>query len=190
MTAKNAELKQASSHHIGEGSHNVDGIGKEEVYLCFSATWRGSPVTVTMSCDRYSASFHDEQTGTSTNRLTNWRAYAADAHYEDPTKNGGRGAPVSETARSALSKLCQPFAMDWLASDAYTVSFHAAIGRMIMRKFRDDYSAARYVSEALATFRDRLPLEMFRAIGATLTAYQAYEENKAAAELVINGGTR
>jgi hypothetical protein len=188
MSAKDPRLKRTGSHSISDNSSSTaDGIGREEVHLYFSATWRGKLVSVTMSCDRYAASFHDENTGKSTDRLTDWRVYASEAHFEDPTKNGGRGEPVSGTARSALGKLCKPFATAWLTKDAYKASFQAAVGHHIMRMFRDDYSASRRVTTALAVFRGRLSRELFEAIRAALRAYIEFEAAVGHAELVISG---
>lgn len=189
MTARDANLDHTGSHHIESAisSQAADGIGKEQVFLYFAATWRGKPVTVTMQADRYAASFFDGDENKSTNRLTDWRVYASEARFIDPDKNGGRGDDVTETARRALSNLCEPLVYPWLASNAYTVSFQAAASRMIMRYFRDDYSASRRVAEVLATFRDRLPDAHFGAIKATLDAYTAYEEVKAATDRLING---
>lgn len=190
MSAKNAELRK-TSHHVSDDVHSqtAGGIGKEGVHLYCSATWRGKPVSVTMSADRYAASYHDETTGNSTNKLTPWRVYASEAHFEDPSNNGGRGEPVSGTARSALGKLCEPLVMEWLGSKAYTPSFQPALARMIMRKFRDDYSAARDVTSALAEFRDRLSRQLFLAISDTLRAYLEFEAQRNETERLINEGS-
>jgi hypothetical protein len=164
----------------------ADGISKEEVWLYFSATWRGKAVNVTMQASRYSASHWDERSDTSTNRLVDWRVYATDARYsEDPAAYGGESA--TGTARAALSALCEPMVMDWLASDAYTVSFQRAVAHLIMGKFRDDYSASRRVPEALATFRDRLPAAIVQAITETLEAYNAFAASRARTSEVISG---
>lgn len=189
MSAKDAVLSRTGSHRIEDrGSGAADGISNEQVFAYFTAKWRGQPVIVTMQADRYAASNWDEKTGTSTNRLTDWRVYANEAHFYDPEKNGGRGAEVSGTARSALSKLCQPFVIDWLATDAYTVSFQAAAARLILRKFDDDrYSVSRRVTDALAVFRSRLTPAMFRAISETLVAYDAYDAAKARAFTALEG---
>jgi len=189
MSAKDAVLQHTGSHHISDdvSSRCAEGIGKEEVYLYFTAKWRGKPVTVTVSADRYAASFYDGETDTSTSRLTDWRVYARDARFYDPDRNGGRGEATSDTARSALSKLCEPLAVEWLASDAYTASFQAALGRMIMRHFRDNYSASWKVGAALAEFASRLAPDVFTAIGRTLDAYNAYTAAAATANQTISG---
>lgn len=189
MSAKNAVLQKTGSHHISdENSHAADGISKEQVFLYFSAKWRGKPVIVTMQADRYAASCWNESNGVSTNRLVEWRTYAEDARYEDPEKNGGRGEHVTGTARSALSKLCQPLVVEWLASDAYAASFQTAVAHTVMRKFQDNYSASRRVSEALVTFRTRLQPATLKAISDTLKAYDKYESVKARAFETIAKG--
>jgi hypothetical protein len=178
MSAKDAALQKTGSHYISDdvSSQNAEGIGKEEVFLYFSAKWRGKPVSVTMHADRYAARYGD--TG---NKLTPWRVYAQEAHLEDPERNGGRGEPVSGTARAALSKLCEPMTVEWLATDAYTASFQTAVAHTIMRKFHDEYRATRSVTEALATFKTRLAPPVYQAISDALEAWQAFEAAKAQA---------
>lgn len=186
MSAKNPVLCRTGSHYLSDdiSSDAVDGITKEEVYLYFTATWRGKPVVVGMSADRYSASFFNEATGESRNQLTKWRTYATEARYSDDP-NTRSGDPVSGTARAALSKLCEPLVLEWLDSDAYAASFRTAVAQLIMRKFRDDYSASRRVSEALSTFRTRLSPTARDAIQRTLDAYVEYEAAKAHANQTI-----
>jgi predicted component of type VI protein secretion system len=58
---------------------------------------------------------------------------------------------------------------------------------MVMRKFDDRYSAERNVHEALATFEDRLPSGMWRAIRDALVAYKEFSAAKARAFEVISG---
>lgn len=183
MSAKNAQLERTGSHYLSDdGSHGDDanGISREEVYVYLSATWRGKPVRVTMSCDRYCASFDGE------NRLTDWRVYARDVRYYDPEKNGGRGEEASGTARSALSTLCEPIATEWLDSEEYRLSYQVAAGHMIMRHFRDDYSAERRVSEALERLGSHLAPMVRAAITETLDAYRAFQVAKAHAEHTLS----
>lgn len=166
-SAKNAVLERTGSHYISDdaGSYRVDGISKEEVYGYFSAVWRGRAVQVEVSADRYSHS----------SGMSEWRVYARAARFHDPERNGGRGEETTGNARAALSKVCSPMMEEWLASDEYAASFQRALASMVMRKFRNDYSAARDVRAALATFKDRLAPAAHEAISETLAAYEAYE---------------
>lgn len=186
MSAKNATLRRTGPHSVEDGgSGRADGISNEQVFLYFSATWRSKPVLVTMCADRYSASFGDSHSEERTERLTDWRTYATEARYgEDPNERGGS---VTGTARSALSKLCEPMVAEWLGSDAYTASFQTAVARLVMRKFEDRYSASNRVTEALVIFRRRLDPAVFKAILATLHAYDAYADAKSRAFNLING---
>jgi len=189
MSAKNAELQRTGSHHVSDelSSQCADGVGKEQIYLYFSATWRGKPVSVTMQADRYAASFFDEKTRTSTNHLTDWRTYASEARYVDPENNGGRGEDVTGTARSALSKLCAPMVTEWLASEAYVASRRPALARMIIRHLRDDrYSADRRVSEGLARFGEELGSVLAGAIRCALDSYRDFKTDVARVETLIS----
>jgi hypothetical protein len=177
MSAKNAELNRTGSHWVSDdNSCRSEGISKEEVYFYFSATWRGQPVQVEVSADRYAH----------TSGMSEWRVYARAARFYDPERNGGRGEETTETARSALSNLCSPIATDWLKTDAYTVSFQTALANMVIRKFRDDYSASRRVAEALNTFKGRLSPAAYQGISETLDAYNAYEAIKARTDETIS----
>lgn len=165
MSAKDAVLEKTGSHWVSDDNYSsrVDGISKEEVYLYFSAKWRGQPVQVEVSADRYAHS----------SGISEWRVYARASRFYDPERNGGRGEETSGTARAALSKLCEPIATAWLSSDEYRASFERALAHMIMRKFDDKYSVSRYVGEALATFEDHLPSSVWRAIRDALVAFNA-----------------
>jgi hypothetical protein len=172
MSAKDAVLQKTGSHSVSDdGSSRAEGFSREEVYLYFSAKWRGKPVVVTMSADRYAHS----------SGMSGWRVYASEARLEDPERNGGRGESVSGTARAALSKLCEPMATEWLESEAYAASFQRALAHMVMRKFRDEYRATRGVAEALATFKTRLAPATYQAISNALEAWRAFEAAKAQA---------
>jgi hypothetical protein len=176
MSAKNAVLRKTGSHYISDdSSSHVNGISKEEVYFYFDAQWRGRPVQVEVSADRYAHS----------SGMSDWRAYARAARFYDPERNGGRGEETTGTARSALGRLCVPIAVEWLSTDAYRSSFQAALGHMVMRKFQDGYSASRRVSEALATFKGRLSPDVLRAIGETLDAFNVFEAAKSHAFEVL-----
>ena len=171
MSAKNATLRKTGSHWVSDdNSSRHNGISKEEIYFYFDATWRGRPVQVEVSADRYAHS----------SGISDWRVYARAAYFD------GR-VSTTDTARRALSELCSPIATAWLESGEYVASFQRALAHMIMRKFRDGYSPARNVSQALATFEDRLPSSMWRAIRDTLVAYNTYEDARFRANALING---
>lgn len=179
MSAKNAVLRKTGSHWVSDDNYSSrhNGISKEEIYFYFDAQWRGRPVQVEVSADKYAHS----------SGMSDWRIYARAARFYDPERNGGRGEETTGTARSALSKLCVPIAIAWLDTDEYKASFQRALAHMVMRKFQDSYSASRYVTEALVTFKDRLAAEHFQAISETLSAYNAYAASKASADAIING---
>jgi hypothetical protein len=173
MSAKDAALQKTGSHWVSDDNYSsrADGISKEEVYFYFTAQWRGRPVQVEVSADRYAHS----------SGISEWRVYARDARFYDPERNGGRGEATTGTARAALGKLCVPIAEEWLTSDAYTASFQNALAHMVMRKFDGRYSATRDVQAALVTFKDRLPKPTLQAISDALEAWQAFEAAKAQA---------
>lgn len=131
----NVKLEQTGSHHYREDNGNGRG-GKEEVYGYFSATWRGDPVMVTMSCDRYTVA---------SGEWTDWRVYAQDARQgtfyrdrEDGPLLQERGPYVTDTARSRLNDACKPAMLEWLAGDEYPTSRKNALRYMILRQFSDD----------------------------------------------------
>lgn len=179
MSAKDAALERTGSHSVIDDNYSsrADGISSEEVFGYFTATWRSRPVMVTVSADKYAHS----------SGMSDWRIYASEARYVDTEKNGNRGEDVTATAKSALSKLCAPLMSDWLGTDEYVASFQRALARMILRKFRDDYSASRSVANALVTFESRLAPATYKAIRKTLVAYNAYVDVKASADALVNG---
>jgi hypothetical protein len=179
MSAKDAVLNKTGSHWVSDDNHSsrVDGISKEEVFFYFSAKWRGQPVQVEVSADKYAHS----------SGMSDWRVYARAARYYDSESYGGRGEETTGTARAALGELCVPIALEWLESDAYKASFQTALAHMVMRKFQDNYSASRRVAEALVTFRTRLSAPLIASIRETLVAFGAYEAAKYRAFKTING---
>ena len=72
---KDVELDRVGSHSVSMGVNYRDQIEKEECFGYFSATWRGEPVRVTVSADRYRHS----------SGMSAWRIYARDARIIDPT---------------------------------------------------------------------------------------------------------
>lgn len=183
MSAKNATLHHTGSHWVEDG-RTPEGISKVEVYLYYEATWRGKPVTVTMQADRYEVSSYDQRTDESTRRLTDWRVYAQEARYGNAGERVGNES-VTGTARSALSKLCEPLAMEWLDSAEYVASYQRAVARMIMRHFDDRYSAVNRVTEALSKFAWLSP-SVAQALKAALDARVAYDECLRGAFAVID----
>jgi hypothetical protein len=173
--ARNAELEKVGSHWISaDNSTSADGIGKEEVFPQLRATWRGRPVGVTMSADRYAASHHDIETNTSTSRLVPWRIYAREAW--EINGDDSRGELLTDTARAALGRVCEPLVRDWLNGEEYAASFKASCARMILRELErpDRYRTEREVATMLDGFRGRITPNAYRALSASLRAYRAY----------------
>ena len=177
MSAKDAVLEKTGSHWVSDENYSSrhEGISKEEVFFYFSAKWRGQPVQVAVSADKYAHS----------SGMSDWRVYARAARYYDPERNGGSGEETTATARRALGELCVPIAMEWLVSDEYAASFQRALAHMVMRKFDNKYSTERDVTTALATFEDRLSADIRQAIRSALDAFKAYQTTKEVAFEVI-----
>lgn len=160
----------------GSGSHHValnrgpDNL-REEVYLYFFATWRGDPVRVTMSCDRYTVS--DSDPDVPDRHLTEWRIFAQDARVWD--ENSGRGPHVTDLARSRLSDALKPLAAEWLTSDNYVTSEQNAYTRAIGRLLTDGYNRSDRTRRAKHDYRDKLRDEQAAAITSAIIAYDAYQ---------------
>lgn len=161
-TPTDVVLERTGSHHFSDDP----GRGpKEEVYGYFRATWRGQPVMVTMSADRYTYSGGE---------MSDWRVYAQDARYFDPERNGGRGDDVTETARWRLSDACRPVMIGWLASDAYAGSLACAVRNMIVREAEGRWGDTAH--RLLAEHGDKLTEAQRDAIGTALEHRNAYRD--------------
>lgn len=139
-----------SLSHWFEPVANSHSGGKEEAFLTYAATWRGRPVEVRMSLDRYTVA-----DGT----WSPWRVYASEAR-EAPTEARRYGAHLTDTARERLSQQYRPVALAWTDSPAYATSRARAVAaslyRLAARMAPDDYRGTRELSERLATLATEL----------------------------------
>jgi hypothetical protein len=153
-TTTNTPTIVRRSHWVG-----LDHAGrfqKEEVFTTYAATWRGRPVLVTMSADRYEHS----------SGVSEWRIYASEAR-EEPAEGHYQGENLTDTARRRLSDQHKQVVRDWLESDDYHRSEAQAYADALRRVASD---LRPYMSEpasglrrALATNRDKLiPLDVHR----------------------------
>lgn len=104
-------------------------VSKIETFPRFSATWRGRPVVVTMACDRYLAGMDRDSLS-----LTEWRAYAREARE---AADDGRGAELTELARSRLGAELRPIVLAWLDSPGFRAEYVRAIVSACLREIAD-----------------------------------------------------
>lgn len=106
---------------------------KEEVRMRFLTSWRGQQVIVTMEVSRYSVSTsYDSDPTRASWKLTDWRMFAEGAREwrpETPPEGqepkpfaGYCGNELTDTARKALGKACEPLAWAWMNSPAFEAS--------------------------------------------------------------------
>jgi hypothetical protein len=162
------ELVGVSSHWWDDARHDRDAVGecgKEELYVSFSATYRGREITFKVSADRYRhVCVRDgERPGEHATALGEWRIVPRDL----------RGmAGMSDGLRKAIRADVEPLVVAWLASGAYDESREGAVLRCvqrILREVRTEYD----VSRADVVAREQLSGEALARAVAAVRAVRA-----------------
>lgn len=128
--AVEAQMTGHGSHSVGLGRDidqtEMSGTDREEVFPTFATEWRGAPVVVQMSADRYRYSGAG---------VSEWRIYVANAI--EGTDPYGRGKALTPTAKSRLRDQLEPLVVEWLGSDEYRASRRSAVVRALSRELAE-----------------------------------------------------
>jgi hypothetical protein len=169
-------LERASDYISDTANGRSGGIDKEEAYTYWRSAWRGQPVSVTMSADRYRVSSGD---------LTAWRIIAREVRLID--ENGAKFQTLtSEIARRRLQEAIEPLVHDWLASDAYTEAEANAYAHLIWRSLADGSRYSNDGPRQLEQYGDKLAISAYNVLRRTNDARAKYLEALETASQVID----
>lgn len=170
------------------GSHSVtDSAGsslREEVFLYFTAEWRGSPCVVGVACKRYCG--YDSARPSMTHSpagLGTWSMYVQEARGGTPYGDDYvKGDSLTDTAKHRLAQYVLPMARDWLTTQAYRDSEHRAYLKHILRHVEDmkasiysDAAQREYPArKAIANFGGKLSDGDLVRIESALSAYTEF----------------
>lgn len=129
-----------------ELSRDGKNIERVDVYVEFTATWRGSSVLVTVKADKYA--FTDSQA--QNRNLTPWRCYvASDSVYSHQLdENGAKiyGTGLTEAAVKAFNAELVPMARDIVENLDLSNSICYAVRRSIVDAYKPGETALELVS--------------------------------------------
>ena len=124
MTAKNVTMTDQRSHWV-RLDHNGD-LEKEEIFVTFTADWRGEPCVVRMEANRYRHS----------SGVSEWRIFATAGKYGNDLHAYGQ-KELSDTARARLAAVARPTMQAWIDSDDYKQSHNLALYAWFKREVGD-----------------------------------------------------
>jgi hypothetical protein len=136
----------AAQRSYVELSRDGKNIERVDVYVEFTATWRGSSVLVTVKADRNAAT--DSQT--QNRHLTPWRCYIASdsvySHQLDENEEKIYGTGLTEAAVKAFNSELVPMARDIVENLDLSNSICYAVKRSIVDAYKPGETALELVS--------------------------------------------